>query len=84
MPTTITLPDSDKEAKDGSGYSHDKRSITFSDDDIEKKGADKADDNDGEAESLSPEKNVAWEVNKETDFEFPANAKNWKSGKRTF
>jgi len=30
-----------------------------SDDDIEKKGADKADDNDGEAESLSPEKNVA-------------------------
>ena len=59
MPTSITLPDSDKEAKDGSGYSHDKRSITFSDDDIEKKGADKADDNDGEAESLSPEKNVA-------------------------
>ena len=60
MPTSITLPDSDKEAKDGSGYSLDKRSITFSDDDIEKKGADRADDDDGgEGESLSPEKNVA-------------------------
>ena len=51
----------------------DKCRITPSDDDIEKKGADRADE--GEGESLSPEKNVACEVIKETDFEFPANAK---------
>ena len=37
-----------------------RRVTSFSDDDIEKKGADRADDADGgEGESLSPEKNVA-------------------------